>query len=92
MQLTHHDCLDPMLAGWFPRSRLWTHIAAPQRMDSVDGCMIVSQDRFTWRLLAPRLPPKGQEACGHVVAPRYGVKTSLRDEAEPPGVGPPETT
>jgi hypothetical protein len=22
----------------------------------------------------------------------YGVKTSLRDEAEPPGVGPPETT
>jgi hypothetical protein len=54
--------------------------------------MIVSQGRFTWRLPTPRLPLQPQAPFGDVVAPSYGVKTSLRDEAEPPGVGPPETT
>jgi hypothetical protein len=54
--------------------------------------MIISRERSTWRLLIVSAPLQPQKPYGDVVTPIYGVKTSLCDEAEPPGVGPPDTT
>ena len=54
--------------------------------------MLISPARDTWRLPIARSPPQPPKPHGDVVTPSYGVKTSLRAEAEPPGVGPPDTT